>query len=192
MIDIDNIEILKNSICPINEASIDNHNGNVICMTDSLLDVVNFDRVKDAYIESLGVSKIPKSSDAFYVSKNKMYLIEFKNGRMDAKKIFDVRRKIFDSLLILTDILQIGISCTRKDLSYILVYNETRNPVNEKENELQISPSRVKIADYFLHQGKSKFIRFNLEEFERMYFKDMFTVTVSEFEEHFLKVWTEN
>ena len=192
MIDINNIDILKKSICPINETSIDNHDGNVIYMTDSSLDVVNFDRVKELYIESLSLHEPPKSSDAYFIHKDKMYLIEFKNGLMDNKKIYDVRRKIFDSLLILTDILQIGISYTRQNLSYILVYNETKNPVDKEEKELQISPSRVKIADYFLQKGNRKFIRFNLAGFERIYVKDMFTVTVSEFEEQFLKVWSES
>ena len=194
MIDINSIEIFKDSICAISETSIDNHDGNVNYMTDSSLNVVNFDRAKEIYIESLRLPEPPKSSDALFVNKDMMYLIEFKNGRMDSKKSFDVRRKMFDSLLILTDILQIGVSCTRQNLNYILVYNETMNPVRkeEEEKEMQLSPSRTDIASRLLNLGLEKLIRFNLKSFERIYFKDVFTVTINEFNKHFLTIWVEN
>jgi hypothetical protein len=75
-------------------------------MTDSLLEVVNFDAVKDHYITSLKLSTVPKSKDALLVkSDRKSIFIEFKNGCVNKKEEFDIRKKIYDSLLLLTDII---------------------------------------------------------------------------------------
>ena len=113
-------------------------------MTNSELNAVNFDLVKDKYIEDLSVPEKPKSSDAFYASNSgEMYLIEFKNGSISRKVKSDARLKIVESLLILTDILGVNLSYTRQNLSFILVYNENKNPLEEDaKDELQISKSR--------------------------------------------------
>jgi len=189
MFDVKSIEILNNSICPLKETS----KNNLGYMTNSMLDVVNFDVVKDKYIQKLKMSEHPKSNDAFYVRDNgDMYFIEFKSGRMDNNKIYGVRQKIYDSLLILTDIIDEGISYTRQNLNYILVYNETKNPLDEtKKEEPQFSPSRTAIGKYFVEEkGQENFIRFGLKRFEKLYFKNVFTVTKEEFENDFVKKWT--
>ena len=162
-------------------------------MTNSMLDAVNFDAVKNKYIEQLTkqgikISDTPKSNDAFFVSGDGyMYFIEFKNGKIDNG---EVRTKIFDSLLILTDIIEAGISYTRQNLNYILVYNETKNHTKPKGEELQYSPSRTKFAEHLIEKkAKKKFIRFNLEKFEKLYFKNVFTVTSEKFESDFVKKW---
>jgi hypothetical protein len=111
-----------------------------------------------------------------------MYFIEFKNGVIsrkngdaDPKKISEIKLKIFDSLLILTDIISKAVSFTRKNLNYVLVYNEEKN-------------SLKCIAKYFI--GKSghgkHLIRFGLERFETLYFKNVFTYTEKEFETEFI------
>jgi hypothetical protein len=124
--------------------------------------------VKDKYIEPLAVPETPKSSDALYVAPDgEMYLIEFKNGVMDMRKIFDVRLTIFDNLLMLTDIIHEGISYTRRNLNYILVYNEAKNPdLNEEHGRgYQISQSRVEIAWHFIDKkSKGRFVRFKLNK----------------------------
>jgi hypothetical protein len=195
MNDIKNIEILNNAFCPMKETSLDNHDGNLFYITESMINVINFDSVKDKYIEKLFVSETPKSNDALYIHNNgEMYFIEFKSGYMSSKKIYDVRLKIFDSLLIFTDIINKGISFTRKNLNYILVYNEIKNPLTEaeKNNQPQISQSRVNIGKYFTEtKAKKKFIRFSLERFEKLYFKNVFTVTQNEFENYFIKNWSD-
>ena len=191
MLDIHNIEILRSSVCSLKETSKSDPDGSVFYMTESLLDVVNFDVVKDKYIAALAVPEAPKSNDAFYASEaGEMYFIEFKSGVISREKTFEIRLKIFDSLLILTDIAKVDISDTRQSLSYILVYNETKNPriENEKE-ELQVSPSRTEIAKHISKKGQKEFIRFSLERFQTLYFKNVFTVTEEEFEDKFVKKW---
>jgi hypothetical protein len=91
-----------------------------------------------------------------------------------------------------TNPIQKGISYTRLHLSYILVYNEAMNPESDKDgaSEYQVSPSRVGIAKHFMEKkAKGKFVRFNLKRFEQLYFKSVYTVTESEFENKFVCTW---
>ena len=141
----------------------------------------NFDRVTDKYIKKLFLSQPPKSSDAFYVDNSgEMYLIEFKSGIMDKKEKSGVRLKICDSLLVLTDILDKSISYTRQNLCFILVYDETKNP-------------RYKIVKRYSRKTKTgedfDFPLFGFGRFKKLYFKNVFTVTKDEFENHFVKKW---
>ena len=136
------INILKNEITSLKETSKylkDQEDRADYYMAASMLEVVNFDSVKSKYVEKLAVPETPTSVDAFYVaSDGNMYLIEFKSGGLAKRKIVEVKLKIFDSLLLLTDILQCNISETREQLNFILVYNETKNP-KKKMNKMRYS-----------------------------------------------------
>ena len=100
-------------------------------MTESEVPAVDFDLVKEKYIEDLGLSDVPKSNDALLdMGKGKLAFIEFKNGYIDSKKQFDIRKKIYDSTLIFTDIVSAGISQMRQCVEYVLVYNENANGQN--------------------------------------------------------------
>jgi len=151
MIDIKNIPILNDAACPLKETSFSKINK--YYMTDSIITVINFDSVKDKYIKNLSLSETPKSNDALYIHNNsEMYFIEFKSGDV-AGEIYNVRLKIFDSLLILTDIINKGISFTRQNLTYILVYNEEKN-------------SKTAIKKHYVEsKGKENYIKFSLRRF---------------------------
>ncbi|MCL2842595.1 MAG: hypothetical protein FWE28_03895 [Oscillospiraceae bacterium] len=52
-------------------------------MTMATINVVNFDKAKENYVKNMGLSEIPKSSDAFFVAHAcEMYLIEFRSGKI--------------------------------------------------------------------------------------------------------------
>ena len=212
MNDIKDIEILKNSECTLKETSKDDHDlKNIEYMTFSEKIVINFDKVKEKYVESLSnnlsLSETPSSSDALYIADDEeMYFIEFKNGMMSKKDIFEVRLKIFDSLLTLTDIINKNVSFTRQNLSYILVYNETKNQLTEeifaeehkkekfteKEiDELWLSHLRYRFAMRLGRRSEKEynFIRFSLRRFKNLYFKNVFTLNQKEFENQFVKKW---
>ena len=91
-------------------------------MTESLRPAINFDRVKDAYNQKVNCSETPKSNDALLQEGGTLYFLEFKDGDVEKEK-HEIGRKIYDSLLILTDIIGRGISYTRENMVYILVYN---------------------------------------------------------------------
>ena len=187
------IDILSSSTCPIKDTSRDDQSANGIFMTDSMLSVVDFDMVKNKYIKDLSLHEMPKSVDALYTDTDgNMYLIEFKNGTLDMKKQYSVQWKIFDSLLILSDIINERISFTRQNLNFILVYNYEKNPADAPDADCpQESQSRVNIGEYvYSKRGKRRFIRFSLERFEGLYFKNVFTVTKEQFENSFIQTWT--
>lgn len=94
-------------------------------MVESNFEVIDFDEVKNCYIRELGVKVLetPKSNDVLMELNGELYFIEFKDGNME-KAIHDVKRKIYDSLLIFCDIIKENISFTREYMNYILVYNK--------------------------------------------------------------------
>ena len=136
MINFDDYPILKNNMSTLKETSIDYHDKEHISyMTNSSRSAVNFEGVKSEYIKHLNLSENPKSNDALFISDgNDLVFVAFKNGFMDSAKKFAVRKKIYDSVIILTDILNMGISNLKDHMQYILVYNET---VNAEEREVK-------------------------------------------------------
>lgn len=176
----ENFSALKDHLCEMKDTSKDTSNDNECNMTDSTIEVVNFDKVKDTYIQNLNLSKVPSSSDALLITDNNMYLIEFKNTKISNKVIFKVHYKIYDSLLILTDIISNNVSFCRDNVVFILVYNEDKNLYDGKS-------AKASITSYFMNKANVNNIRFGLERFKNLYFKDVFTYTEKEFENNFLK-----
>lgn len=161
-------------------------------MTNSEKEAVNFDNVKNDYIKDLSLSNAPSSNDALFLSRdNKLIFVEFKNGFMDGEKKFSIRKKIYDSIIILTDILNTGISALRNKMEYILVYNESVN-ADEKEvlEKTRYSVQHSQAYD-FIAKGVSKmankeYVCFGVNMFENYCFSKVHTYTEAEFEE-FLK-----
>ena len=167
----------------LKETSKDKHNdGSEYSMTDSLLEVVDFDNVKNHYIRDLDLATTPKSNDALLIkSDGKSVFIEFKNGCV---KEYDIRKKIYDSLLISTDIINKGISYTRQHTDYILVYNGEKNNTTDEDpkTRVQVSESRDRIAKTFTKWGKTNYIKFGLHIFKNYCFRNVCTYTKDEFE----------
>lgn len=177
----DEIELFKKHVTTFCETSKDTDSDEVKYMTQSEIEVVNFDEVKNEYIQDMKLSVTPCSNDALYIDKEgKYYFVEFKNGKMNSKKIYNVQNKIYDSLLIFCDITSRNISFCRENVNFILVYNESKNP--KEDGETQESP-RVAIGKHFSAKAKKKFIRFDLEKFKTIYFKEVDTFTEKEFME---------
>ena len=126
MVNLSDYAIFRESLSTLKTTSVDDHDSlTQNFMTGSERTVVDFDLVKERYIEHLGLSDIPKSNDALLdAGEGKLVFIEFKNGYIDKRMQFDIRRKIYDSTLIFSDIVSAGISSMRQYMEYILVYNE--------------------------------------------------------------------
>lgn len=89
-------------------------------MIESDLEIIDFDKEKEVYVTKMKISVSPKSCDALYRDSDKNYFIEFKNGKVET---YDVRKKVYDSILIHCDITKEDISQTRKNSIFILVYD---------------------------------------------------------------------
>lgn len=186
--EFNNIPIFKNNITTFKETSYDKDGKVPRYMTNSEIQVINFDKVKDCYIKDMFLSNTPCSNDALYIGKdNKIFFVEFKNGALEKnrKMIFNIYNKIYDSLLIFNDIVHQNISFCRDNLYFILVYNESKNSYEECETKQEESPKAM-ISKFIHNKAKKKFVRFGLDKFEKIYFKEVFTYTESEFENIFL------
>ena len=183
-----NIPIFKQNMSTFKETSYDKDGEEPGYMTDSQIQVINFDKVKDGYIKNLALSNTPCSNDALYFGKdNKIFFVEFKNGVLDERprRNFNLCKKIYDSLLIFNDIVNKNISFCRENLYFILVYNESKNRREACRTEKEES-SKAIISKKIHKKAKKKFVRFGLDRFEKLYFKEVFTYTESEFEDAFL------
>ena len=189
MINIGEHPILKH-VVTLKRASKDENGGRVEYMTESQIGVINFDKVKEAYAREKGLTKHPKSNDALYIQQGNIdTFIEFKNGYMEKGKGPELKEKIYDSLLILMDIIDENISYTREHLNYILVYNGVKNSDNENINPkttMQDSPAREEISKSIFKLAKDRKIGFGLDKFKVYCFKEVATYTKEEFEQEFV------
>ncbi|MDR2706048.1 MAG: hypothetical protein LBC02_09745 [Planctomycetaceae bacterium] len=150
------------------------------CMSSIQDHVVNFDRFKNFVVRELSqrglaITKSPKSCDALYKNNNNWLLIEFKNGQIDDKKVHEIRGKIFESLLLLTEKLGETITFTRNYMIFVLVYN----------NQVNHSAKRIKLGDTFRGLSGNKFFPFGLEGLENLYFKKLLVCDIPDFENRF-------
>ena len=174
----------------LKEVSKDDSDKENICyMTESLKETVDFDAVKTQYANELKLSEECASSvDGLFETTENLVFVEFKNGKMKGEKS-KVKEKIRDSLLIFCDVTGKHAKDTREWLEFILVYNIDKNPMpNQIDKEpVQESKSRVDIANYFSKKAKKEFIRYDLEKFKTLYFKDVHTYSEKEFEEYLMR-----
>lgn len=191
----------------IKEASYDKEHTEY--MTESMMQVCQFDKVKEWYI----ANKIPmsnpnpKSNDALYFHDDKSFFIEFKNGKIDSRVNFEINKKIYDSMFILFDLKycdEIGktvdsISYTRENMEYILVYNETQYEENkdtpqgkeglarQESRSLSQSAHRTQLYKAMRGLANKELILFGLDQFKNYLFKDVHTYTESEFQKNFIE-----
>lgn len=183
----------------LRSTSEDNSTGSECFMTQSDITVVSFDNVKKEYVRNLGLTEIPKSNDALVIdSDDKATFIEFKNGCINRNDVYDLRKKIYDSLLIFSDITGFGISKMRTNMDYILVYNEEKNPDACDNNKvdpsanIQHSVSRTAIGKQVFKRAKDHFVQFGLGVFEKYCFSNVYTYTVREFEQYYIDPKNQN
>lgn len=196
MIDIEKYPLLANCITTLKDTSIDKSNNEVVYMTESPRQAVNFDEVKEKYIKNLKLSETPKSNDALFDNgKGFLVFVEFKNGYIDKQRQFALRKKIYDSVVIFSDITSESISDMRKNVGYILVYNEGTNADNKdsefikkKREHVQYSSSFNNIAQNLSKLARKEYICFGLELFKNYCFKEVHTYTIEEFEEYLTKL----
>lgn len=193
MINLKDYPIFEQNLSNLKETSLDEHDSNQMYMTQSTRKAINFDGVKTDYVKSLGLSDIPKSNDALFDEGNgELVFVEFKNGFMNNTKQFAVRKKIYDSVIIFTDITSKSISYMRKHMKYILVYNENINQSNDTDEELQkkqrsvvqSSTSFDDIAKAFGSFANEEYICFGIKIFQNYCFKEVHTYTEKEFDSY--------
>lgn len=129
--DLGSFSSFEHAITTLQEASKGTgEDGTVTYMTDSQYKVLDFDKIKKMYANKYKLTKHPASADALFQDQTGSFIfVEFKNGEINLKNI---NKKIYDSTAIFTDITNTTISFTRENMDFILVYDESKNPVKKK------------------------------------------------------------
>lgn len=197
------IGIFINNKKSLLEVSLDDSDkNNPVNMVDADKDiskdiVIDFDDVKTAFCRKFNKSnEVFKSADALLYSKtkNKLIFVEFKNG-----KVRDVKTKLKDSLLVLSNILDVNLGFCREHLEYIVVYNYEKNKKyveqgkdkyrKEEQNKSQ-SLSKEYIEGFvkpLFRLAKDEIILWDLELMKDICVSEVHTYTVNEFVKYYSK-----
>ncbi|MCI8993896.1 MAG: hypothetical protein HFG80_14530 [Eubacterium sp.] len=169
---------LRKYICTLKKASMDTENDTPMC--ESLIKVVNFDKIPNEYSRGKGWDGVPKSNDALYLDvQGKWYFIEFKNGTIQKG---DLYRKLYDSLIMLLEWRIIpDLDFVRKNIHYILVYN------GSNYGKIQQSQARDKNYGYVWERAEQEERLFDIDKFENYLFHETHTYTKSLFEKNFVQ-----
>ena len=155
--------------------------GEVSYMTELTIPAYNFDRVVHEYAKPYHLEKIPASNDALVQQGDHYYFIEFKSGNLaGGQKIAEVKRKIYDSLLIFNDIIGETISFTRAHMSYVLVYDPIKNQKPLADIIKVMGALAKRPADLFGLRG----------QFRGVYFNEVYTLSTDELEEKIISSFT--
>lgn len=165
--------LLQSHLSTFKETSYDANNHQY--MTNSEIQVVNFDDFKNEYCSLHGWSNSGfRSTDALWIVSGKLYLVEFKNGNIFTcqGKICDltseeIRTKINESIIILSDAFTQCVSDFRNDATFILVYNDSK--------------FRSRIHDFVTQRSGVPLIRFGMNRYKGTLFHDVKTLNESEF-----------
>lgn len=192
MIDLNSYEIFSESRQSLKETSKDDSNSQDIqYMTTSEMEVINFDLVKMKYANALDLSEESATSvDAILPFRDGIIFLEFKNGIVNNRNIKDKAR---DSLLIFLGIIKKSIEYSRRYIDFVVVYNAEKNPLSsqEKKRRLQETPSRVSIATCLMKKAGEEFIRFDLERYKTLYYRNIHTYTKDNFDRYLLSLEAE-
>ena len=169
----------KNTYEPIKNISFDK--SQKISMVDFNFKAYNFDKVKENFcvINKLAEKSgnklkgaVPKSIDGIFEKDCILYFVEFKNGVLCDKKgqneRHDIGIKIWHSVSILSMILNKKINDLKKELIFILVFNDGI----EENSDLSLSYLMTNDT-----RDKHKFKIFN-----SIFFKDTLLFTPNDFE----------
>jgi hypothetical protein len=168
---------LKETSKDVNKVSTDRY------MTSCEIPVVNFDAFKNCFVKNMSLTSIPSSCDALYMtSRNEFFMIEFKNGIIEALKKYKIKVKIFESLLILSEKFSQTIEFMRNNFTFILVYNEGVEHGTDQFEDTGINA----IQDTLFSLAQTRKIRFGLYHFKKLYFKEVYTYSKAEFESEFV------
>ena len=158
-------------------------------------DVVDFDNVKKIYCaKHLNASyTILKSVDTYLEGNNdQIFLIEFKNAKIDQKQKYGLHLKLKDSLLILTNSFGFDLKDFQERLNYIVVYCEGKNDVSSQyhnfatKNGILPSFKNRKLKQKIAKRTSSGYPAFwDLSKYRQSLVNEVYTLNEEEFSEYY-------
>lgn len=184
--DIENFfkENYSDYLQPISLVSKDDSTSNFISMIeDKNIKIFNFDKgILKKIWKRQGKTHEIMAVDGLDFQNDTLYLIEFKNGKLNKKEDkIGIRLKLIESLLgIIKGFEEDKIECTFEELlkvkkKYILVYNEEKNYLVNSFGDTLEGKVNIQILKELLSEYEEilvdKVLFMNKEEFERFYLK---------------------
>ncbi len=174
VLDLDSVSIFAKNKDTLKNTSLDTSKSPAFPMTKNENKVINFDKVVKDYVSSLNLKVTPKSNDALFKSKNgNIVFIEFKNGKLSDREKFELKGKIFESVIILTELSDKTTAFFREHMEYVLVFNEEACP-------------QEKISSAVYKNSSKQMIKFGLEYFKGYLFKEVQTITQKRFNQDYI------
>jgi len=186
MIDITAIARFSSKLCSLEELSATKET-TPRYVTHSQLMAFNFDEIKENYYRylaqeqdfslllgrAIGKGDFPKSADALNLVNNKnVFFIEFKINKKNIKS-HEIRQKALESLLAFMEITDTDRTFARRYVTYMVAYGEAEKSSREK---------------IYTHHANKKantpLIKFDLERYKGLYFKDVITVDNDDFDNY--------
>lgn len=181
-------------LCELKATSRDKSNS--AYMTESALRVCNFDTFSKKYVGKKYAKSKPHSIDALFKddATGQLYFIEFKNGTLVNKiESFkdELKLKFYCSLFVLLDSGVIAdYEYSRKNINFILVYNDAKNILQEKQDSASSKQEEYTFetfADRYYELAGKPPVLFNLDEnYKGLLFRSVNTYNQQQFEKFFL------
>lgn len=210
MKDLLNIDIFTDNISNFKEVSFDSVNNEyLIDEGNSIYSniAINFDDVMKEHMRSFGVTdRSLKSVDSVIFSEklNKIFFIEFKNGKIEVPettrskkrirkrinklnieisklKLELIRTKVKDSIIACSEIFNCKPDFFRENCYFILVYNEQKN--NSIMPDGLDSPGFDSLVQSLSQISQTNFHYFGMGILEKMCVNEVRTFTPSQFED---------
>lgn len=170
----------------LTQCSYDSTNQVSLVVSDCL--AIDFDETARSYNAQIGGShETPVSIDAIACNLDgSCSFIEFKDQGLDSDLPYLVRRKAYETLLLLNDLCGVHISDTRQDADLILVYSSDKTdydklPKRNPKKHVSDSPSFVSIGKSLAAAGNDHFIQKGLGSMKGLFFRDVYTYSEGEF-----------
>ncbi len=168
-----NQELFNKNLQSLKQISFDKSNNDYLVTLKR--QAIDFDNFKKDYCRKIHVHENNTSSaDALMVHKGKLLMIEFKNGYLSKMRSSDLemmlKNKMLHSLIMFCDVTNKTTSFTRKNMVFILVYNEEKNKV-----------SKNYIKKHIAKKARTNFLRFGLDKFPESFYNEVLTLTPKEF-----------
>lgn len=179
-----NSKIFKNNISNLHDVSKDTSVNPTVFMTSSTKPCFSFDDIKSDFAVKNNISQQPRSADALFINDKKDYVafIEFKNGTLNPKEVFEIHEKMYCCSVILSNIIKKPTDFIKENIDFYIVYNGQKNSAG-----ITPSPSRDIIAKSISGLAHRKIVEFNVGKFERFLFRKVYTYTEEEFERLFVR-----
>lgn len=173
MKEILNQELFNKNIRSLKDISLDKSNDQYMVKLPNK--AIDFDNFKKDYCRKINSHQNNTSSaDALFYHQDKLLMVEFKNGQLAKMRHSDLemmlKNKMLHSLLMFCDVTGTTISFTRKNLVFILVYNEEKNKIFKN-----------KIRKHISSKAKTHIVRFGLDKFPEFFYNDVQTLTAEQF-----------